>query len=128
MRSLRLTYSILIPSAEDYERVYGSYDYDSEDDARTDVNRQREAALAESLLPYKLTGNVLDVAAGAGRFLEHFKELGFDCYATEFDSRLEEMLRAKGFHVVPGGTSPAPAKGCSASSSSRRSSNISTIQ
>jgi SAM-dependent methyltransferase len=99
-------FSILIPSAEDYARVYGRYDYASEDDARTDFNKQKEAAVAQSLLPYKQTGLVIDVAAGAGRFLEHFQALGFSCYATEFDMRLEERLREKGFTVVPGGTIP----------------------
>jgi 2-polyprenyl-3-methyl-5-hydroxy-6-metoxy-1,4-benzoquinol methylase len=99
-------FSILVPSAEDYARVYGSYDYSSEEDARTDFNKQREAAVVESLMPYKVTGNVVDIAAGAGRFLEHFKDRGFTCYATEFDARLEELLLRKGFHVLPGGTTP----------------------
>ena len=99
-------FSLLVPSAEDYARVYGSYDYAHEDEARTDHNRQREAALADRLMPYKQNGKVIDVAAGAGRFLEHFQARGFACYATEFDARLEEMLRRKGFTVVAGGTVP----------------------
>lgn len=110
-RSCGFTFSILIPTAEDYARVYGSYDYVSEDSARTERNREREAAVVASLLPYKHTGNVIDIAAGAGRFLEHFKAHGFSCYATEFDSRLEELLVRKGFTVVPGGTMPEVAKG-----------------
>jgi SAM-dependent methyltransferase len=100
------TFSILIPSDDDYARVYGNYDYVSEDQARTDLNRQREADVVRSLMPYKATGKVIDVAAGAGRFLEHFQEAGFDCYATEFDVRLQALLAQKGFRVVPGGTMP----------------------
>lgn len=106
-----LVFSRLTPSADDYARVYSSYDYAAEDAARTALNRQRERELVERLLPYRMTGNVLDVAAGAGRFLERFQECGFTCYATEFDERLEQRLRDKGFETLPGGTAPQASAG-----------------
>ena len=99
-------FSRLKPNSDDLERVYGNYDYVGEDASRSDLNVVKERAIAERLSSYRSTGNVLDIAAGAGRFLEHFRALGFRCFATEFDGRMEDYLRGKSFQVLPGGLFP----------------------
>ena len=66
----------------------------------------RSANLPKRLSAYRSTGNILDIAAGAGRFLAHFLDLGFACYATEFDDRMQQYLRDKGFSVLPGNLYP----------------------
>ena len=98
-------YSLLIPSDADYARVYGAYDYTGEDAARTTTSIAKEAALAARLARDK-TGKVIDIAAGAGRFLEHFQALGFDCYATEFNEGMCQFLERKGFTAYRGGLFP----------------------
>jgi SAM-dependent methyltransferase len=105
-RSCGFHFSLQIPSAVDYERVYGNYDYVAEDGARSDINVGKERQLAERLSAYRSTRNILDIAAGAGRFLGHFRDLGFTCYATEFDERMRQFLRDKGFSVLPGNLYP----------------------
>lgn len=105
-------FSSAVPSDEDYARVYGAYDYAAEDAARTAINIEKERGIAARLVGELKTGRVLDIAAGAGRFLERFQELGFECYATEFDEKMQDYLRSKGFKVLPGGVLPeAPEDG-----------------
>lgn len=108
-RSCGFTYSRLIPDADDYARVYGAYDYAAEDAARTSLNVEKERAIVARLEPYRRTGKVLDIAAGAGRFLERFDERGFDCHATEFNEEMVAYLAAKGFTAYAGGLIPAAA-------------------
>src|SRR5688500_4681673 len=67
-RKCNFVFSSLIPSEEDYARVYGVYDYAAEDAARTAINVEKERALASRLARHKKTNRVLDIAAGAGRF------------------------------------------------------------
>ena len=104
-RDCGFIYSLLIPSEADYARVYGGYDYVGEDAARTPTSIAKEAALAARLADGK-TGKVIDVAAGAGRFLEHFQALGWDCTATEFNEAMCRYLEAKGFTAYRGGLFP----------------------
>lgn len=103
------TFSLLDPTAEDYARVYGAYDYVAEDDLRTDLNIEKEREIVRRLLPYKRTGRVLDVAAGAGRFLARFQDQGFECHATEFSPEMCAYLEKKGFVTHAGGLYPAEA-------------------
>ena len=98
-------YSLLIPNDADYARVYEVYDYAGEDAARTTTSIEKEAALAARLADGK-TGKVLDVAAGAGRFLKHFQTLGLDCYATEFNEGMCQFLERAGFTTFRGGLFP----------------------
>ena len=108
-RNCGFTYSLLIPSEADYARVYGGYDYAGEDAARTPTSIAKEAQLAARLgahLAGGKTGKVIDVAAGAGRFLEHFQTLGWDCTATEFNEEMCQYLERKGFTAYRGGLFP----------------------
>ena len=107
-RACGFVYSLLIPNDADYARVYGAYDYAGEDAARTATSIGKEAALAARLADGR-TGKVLDVAAGAGRFLEHFQALGLDCYATEFNEEMCQFLERKGFTAYRGGLFPEAA-------------------
>jgi 2-polyprenyl-3-methyl-5-hydroxy-6-metoxy-1,4-benzoquinol methylase len=99
-------FSLLIPSAEDYERVYGAYNYEAEDAARSAINIENERALVERLMPYKKSGKVLDIAAGAGRFLVHFRDRGFEPYATEFSEPMCQYLEQRGITTFRGGLFP----------------------
>ncbi|HEX8400913.1 MAG TPA: class I SAM-dependent methyltransferase [Allosphingosinicella sp.] len=109
-RTCGFVFSLLKPNEQDYERVYGSYDYVSEDDRRTPLSIDKEREVAKRLLAYKKTGKVIDLAAGAGRFLEHFRELGFECHATEFSEEMCGYLEAKGFRTHRGGLFPETAE------------------
>ena len=104
-RNCGFTYSLLIPSDADYARVYSNYDYVGEDAVRTPTSIAKEAALAARLADGKI-GKVIDIAAGAGRFLEHFQMLGWDCYATEFNEEMCQFLERKGFTTYRGGLFP----------------------
>lgn len=105
-RACGFAFSLLQPNAEDYERVYGNYDYVAEDNARTPLSIEKERAIVERLMKYRSTGKVLDVAAGGGRFLERFAERGFECHATEFNEAMCDYLTAKGFTAYRGGLFP----------------------
>ena len=109
-RACGFHFSLLDPNAEDYARVYGAYDYAAEDDDRTPASIAKERRTSERLAAYRKTGRVLDIAAGAGRFLQHFADLGFDCYATEFNDDMCRYLEAKGFTALPGGIRPQGAE------------------
>lgn len=108
-RSCDLTFSLLNPTQQDYETVYSQYDYAEEDAARTQVSVRNEQAIVQCLAPYRSKGKVLDIAAGSGRFLEHFREAGFDCYATEFSPSMCRYLEEKGFTAYEGGLNPVGA-------------------
>ena len=99
-------FSRLEPTPEDYARVYGAYDYAAEDAARSEQNVARDRAIAAALLDGRERARVLDIAAGAGRFLEPFRELGCACYATEFNEEMQAYLRAKGFTTLEGNLMP----------------------
>ncbi|WP_156839688.1 class I SAM-dependent methyltransferase [Novosphingobium aquimarinum] len=105
-RSCDFTFSLLDPTPEDYARVYARYDYAAEDAARTPLSIENERAVVERLTRFRQTGRVLDIAAGAGRFLEHFRTAGFSCHATEFSPEMCAYLEAKGFKTYAGGLSP----------------------
>lgn len=107
-RGCGFAYSLLIPKAADYARVYGAYDYAGEDAARSATSIAKEAALAARLARGR-TGKVIDIAAGAGRFLEHFQAMGWDCYATEFNEDMCQFLERKGFTAYRGGLFPEEA-------------------
>jgi 2-polyprenyl-3-methyl-5-hydroxy-6-metoxy-1,4-benzoquinol methylase len=103
-------FSRLAPTAEDYERVYGAYNYSGEDAARTELNIQKERSIVNGLMRYRSTGLVLDIAAGAGRFLERFAERGFSCHATEFSEPMCQFLEDKGIRTFRGGLFPEGAE------------------
>lgn len=105
-RRCGFAFSLLDPTAEDYRRVYSVYDYAAEDQLRTELNIAKERAIVRRLLPYRSSGRVLDVAAGAGRFLERFEEQGFECHATEFSPDMCAYLERKGFTTYAGGLFP----------------------
>jgi len=105
-QSCHFTFSLLDPTQQDYEAVYSQYDYAGEDSARTVLSVENEKETVRQLARYRSIGNVLDVAAGSGRFLEHFREAGFDCYATEFSPSMCEYLEGKGFTAYEGGLNP----------------------
>jgi 2-polyprenyl-3-methyl-5-hydroxy-6-metoxy-1,4-benzoquinol methylase len=106
-RACGFHFSLRIPSPADYQRVYSNYDYVGEDGARSEISIGNERQIAEGLSTYRSTGNILDIAAGAGRFLTHFRDLGFTCYATEFDGLMQQYLGEKGFSILPGNLYPA---------------------
>lgn len=110
-RACDFAYSLLDPRPEDYARVYGQYDYAGEDAARTQLSIANEMAVVDRLTPFRQTGQVIDIAAGSGRFLEHFRSTGFSCHATEFSAEMCAYLEAKGFATYQGGLAPdaAPA-------------------
>jgi SAM-dependent methyltransferase len=108
--SCKFVYSLLIPNDEDYARVYGNYNYAAEDESRTDLNILKEREIASRLARYRQTGKVLDMAAGAGRFLVHFRDLGFTIYATEFSEKMCLYLEAKGITTYRGGLFPEGAE------------------
>ncbi|MDI1282425.1 class I SAM-dependent methyltransferase [Brevundimonas sp.] len=100
-------FSERIPTAEEYEAVYGEgYDYAAEDARQTEVNRANERAVANRLAPYLKLGRVVDVAAGAGRLLLQLGELGFEPHATEFNEERLRYLRSKGIKAHEGGLFP----------------------
>jgi SAM-dependent methyltransferase len=105
-RACGFHFSSLQPSPADYAEVYGAYDYGAEDAARSDLSMQREAEIAQRLLQGRDRARVLDIAAGAGRFLEPFRALGCECFATEFNEEMQAYLRAKGFQTLEGGLFP----------------------
>ncbi len=94
------------PTEADYKRVYENYDYPAEDAARTALTVTKERGIAKGLERFRNTNKVIDLAAGAGHFLERFRELGFECHATEFNQSMLDYLDKKGFETHPGGLDP----------------------
>ena len=105
-RSCGFVFSCEKPTRADYDRVYGAYDYEAEDAARTSLTVKKERELAEHLAQFRQTNKVIDLAAGAGHFLERFRDLGFECHATEFNQSMLDYLSGKGFKTFGGGLFP----------------------
>jgi SAM-dependent methyltransferase len=87
-------------TAPELEQHYADY-YDVVPDL-SPLTELRLSSWAESLLPYRSTGRILEVGCGVGHFLTAARKVGFETWGTEISSSALTRLQALGFDVRRG--------------------------
>src|SRR3990172_6657255 len=96
-------FSILRPSQEELDSVYGGY---AREFGRTEATSQKMRETAAILKNLSGATRVIDIGCGDGEFLRIFRDLGCQVYGTEYDPRTEEICRNKGITMLRGGVMP----------------------
>ncbi|NMQ20634.1 class I SAM-dependent methyltransferase [Candidatus Competibacter phosphatis] len=69
--------------------------------------KKKSIKIAVKLMNILDIKNVLDIACGDGKHLIEFKNLGCNCYGTEYDAWLEKLGQEKGINMISGGIFPS---------------------
>ena len=99
-----LVFSNKKPTKKELDLVYSNYNY--EIDSPTEFSLLKIRETTKNLFSLNNPKNVLDVGCGEALFLDEFKKLGCETFATEYDSRLSEIASRKGHSVVDMGLYP----------------------
>lgn len=90
-----------IPSADELNKYYANYSY-NENYFVSPVTVKRYKEILKSFETYRKFNRILDVGCGYGVFLSVAKELGWECYGTEYSPRAVELCNNKGLKVLQG--------------------------
>ena len=99
-----LVYSNNKPAKKELDSVYSNYSYGSVNPTEFTLLKIRKTV--KKLFSLNNPKNVLDVGCGEALFLDEFKKLGCNTFATEYDSRLSEIATRKGHSIVDLGLYP----------------------
>lgn len=97
----RLVYVDRVPSAQEFEELYGSY-YRPDNLAVPAFLRERARQILAPFAAYRQTGRFLDVGYGAGLFLEIAQAQGWECWGQEVAPEAVRAGRERGWTIVQG--------------------------
>lgn len=90
-----------IPTAEELERHYALYAYETENELSEATRLSIEYHL-DTFEPYRKNNRLLDVGCGEGWILERAKARGWQVCGTEFSPRAVALCRGKGIKMYAG--------------------------
>jgi len=93
-------FSKRIPTEQELVEEYYKYERGFE---LSPITIKRYNELLDGFETYRQQNNILDVGAGDGHFIEVARKRGWNTYATEFDDKAVDVMKAKGINVVKGG-------------------------
>lgn len=92
------------PTGDELSQHYAHKSDYSEDAWVSELTRKRLCEIAEDFEPYRRNGRILDVGCGQGLLLDAAAEAGWTCYGTEYSEVALAHGRARGFHMLDGGS------------------------
>lgn len=90
-----------IPTQEKLQSYYYNYSYDS-DYYISPVTVKRYKEILREFEKYRKYNRILEIGCGIGIFLSIAKEMGWECYGTEYSTKAVELCRSKGLTVFQG--------------------------
>jgi len=102
--SCGLIFSQHNPDSHQLKEFYKQYSYD-EYYYISPITLKRYREILSSLEKYRKLNRILDVGCGNGIFLSVAKEMGWECYGTEYSEKAVELCRKQGLSVLHGSLS-----------------------
>lgn len=90
-----------IPTVDELNSYYAEYSYGG-DYFVSPITIKRYKEILKGFEKYNKSNRILDVGCGNGLFLSVAKELGWECYGTEYSPKAVELCRNKGLTVFQG--------------------------
>lgn len=92
-------FAVLVPTTDELIAHYETY---PRHDSISPITLKRYKELCDGFLPYRQTGNFLDVGCGNGHLLDVAKKEGWKTFGTEFTDTAVAICRSKGISMQQG--------------------------
>ena len=105
-KSCNFVYAEQIPTQDELDEVYNSYDYNTENSSPTTASMKKHIDICNYIKSLGKISSVLDVGCGKGAWLNIFKEFGCDTFGTEYSDDLKTFASSIGHTMLDGGLFP----------------------